>query len=93
MVLKYWVVRKVLWELLDSKSRLNAALYSQQLDRVAEAVGVKRPEDQDHLPTRLCQTSYRKINLEQTLEAGLGSAPHPAYSPTLLLSATICSGI
>ena len=35
----------IYWELLDSKSILTAAVYSQQLDKVAEAVRTKRPEN------------------------------------------------
>jgi hypothetical protein len=34
----------IYWDLLDSKSILTAAVYSQQLDKVAEAVRTKRPE-------------------------------------------------
>jgi hypothetical protein len=40
-----WDVNRVIyWELLDSKSTLTAAIYSQQLDKVAEAFQTKRSE-------------------------------------------------
>ena len=45
MLFIWWDVNGVIyWELLDSKSTLTAAVYSQQLDKVAEAVRTKRPE-------------------------------------------------
>ena len=34
----------IYWELLDSKVRINVPFYTQQLDRVAEAVRQKRPD-------------------------------------------------
>ena len=34
----------IYWELLDSKVRINALFYTQQLDRLAEAVRQKRPD-------------------------------------------------
>jgi hypothetical protein len=36
-----WIIY---WKLLGEKVSFNAALYSQQLDHVAEAVHTKRPE-------------------------------------------------
>ena len=45
MLCIWWDVNGVIyWELLDSKSTLTATVYSQQLDKVAEAVGTKRSE-------------------------------------------------
>ena len=56
--------------LVDSKSRLNAALYT-----VSNSIGLQKQYvwNQDHPPTRQRQTSYRKIDQEKTPGAGLGS--------------------
>uniref|UniRef100_A0A914C173 Transposase n=1 Tax=Acrobeloides nanus TaxID=290746 RepID=A0A914C173_9BILA len=71
-------------ELLDSKTTLTAAVYSQQLDRLAEAARTKRPQKTkiiiQHDNTRPHVAKLTKTKLQ---ELGWKVLSHPAYSPDL----------
>jgi histone-lysine N-methyltransferase SETMAR len=85
MLCVLWDLEGVIyWELLDSKTTLTAAVYSQQLDRLAEAVRTKRPSktkviiQHDNARPHVAKLTKAKIQ-----ELGWEVLPHPAYSPDL----------
>ena len=70
--------------MLDSKTTLTAAVYSQQLDRLAGAVRTKRPSktkviiQHDNARPHIAKLTKAKIQ-----ELSWEFLPHPAYSPDL----------
>jgi histone-lysine N-methyltransferase SETMAR len=77
----------IYWEVLDDKVTVNAALYTQQLDRLAAAVAENRP---DKKKIMLLHDNARPhtAKLTQAKIKGLGweVLAHPLYSPDLALS-------
>jgi hypothetical protein len=67
----------IYWELLDSKFTLTVAVYSQQLDWVAEAVRKKRPEETkiilQHDNARPHTAKLPKLNFKGGVTIGAGS--------------------
>jgi [histone H3]-lysine36 N-dimethyltransferase SETMAR len=85
MLCVWWDMEGIIyWELLGEKVRLNAALYSQQLDHVAEAVRTKRPEKTKIiLQHDNARPHTAKLTKSKLQELGWEVLPHPAYSPDL----------
>ena len=78
--------RTIYWELLDSKVRINVPFYTQQLDRLAEAVHQKKPDTTkiilQHYNAKPHTAKLIKVKIQ---ELGWEVLPHPPYSPDLAL--------
>lgn len=85
MLCVWWDLEGVIyWEFLDKKLTLTAAVYSQQLDRVAEAVRRKRPQKTNIiLQHDNARPHTAKLTKEKLQELHWEVLPHPAYSPDL----------
>lgn len=85
MLCVWWDIEGVLyWELLDSKTTLTAAVYTQQLDRLATAIAEKRPKLQKVIlhhdnarphTAKLTRSKIKELNWELLAQ--------PVYSPDL----------
>ena len=74
----------IYWKLLDNKSTLIAAIKSQQLDKVAKAVRIKRPEKTKIiLQYDNARPHTAKLTKATLQKLGWKVLPHPANSPDL----------
>ena len=83
--LVFWDAQGMLyWQMLSSNQTINAALYTEQLQKLAEAVREKRP---NRLEVALLHDNARphvaKLTRQFLEERQWTTVPHPPYSPDL----------
>lgn len=85
MVCVWWDVKGVIhWEMLERNQSINAQLYCQQLQRVADAIAQTRPELTDVMFLHdNARPHVANLTREKLLELEWEVLPHPPYSPDL----------
>ncbi|EYC04219.1 hypothetical protein Y032_0089g2290 [Ancylostoma ceylanicum] len=72
------------WELLPSGHTVSAEVYSYQLQKLADAIRLKRRKiDHVVLLHDNARPHVAKLTRQKTVELGWEVLPHPAYSPDL----------
>ena len=85
MLCVFWDIEGVVhWELLDAGTTLTAAIYSQQLEKVAVALRQKRPlKSKVILQMDNARPHVAKLTRSKIHDLGWEILPHPPYSPDL----------